>query len=101
METSGVSLEDIDLVAVTQGPGSFTGIRIGIAAAKGIAFGGKPCCGVSTLEAMAYMLSGINCKALCVMDARCSQETVNLRLHLRTMSVGLHMVWTPTTASVS
>ncbi len=73
METSGVSLEDIDLVAVAHGPGSFTGIRIGIAAAKGIAFGGKPCCGVSTLEAMAYMLGGIDCVALCVMDARCSQ----------------------------
>ncbi len=73
MDTAGVSLEDIDLVAVAQGPGSFTGIRIGIAAVKGLAFAGKECCGVSTLEAMAYMLSGINCVALCVMDARCSQ----------------------------
>ena len=73
MDTAGVELSDIDLVAVAHGPGSFTGIRIGIAAVKGIAFGGKECCGVSTLEAMAYNLRGIDCVALCAMDARCSQ----------------------------
>ncbi len=73
MDTAGVDLSDIDLVAVAHGPGSFTGIRIGIAAVKGIAFGGKECCGVSTLEAMAYNLKGTDCVALCAMDARCSQ----------------------------
>ncbi len=73
MDTAGVTLSDIDLVAVAHGPGSFTGIRIGIAAVKGIAFGGKECCGVSTLEAMAYNLKGTDCVALCAMDARCSQ----------------------------
>lgn len=73
MDTAGVTLSDIDLVAVAHGPGSFTGIRIGIAAVKGIAFGGKECCGVSTLEAMAYNLKGTDCIALCAMDARCSQ----------------------------
>ncbi|MEE1283868.1 MAG: tRNA (adenosine(37)-N6)-threonylcarbamoyltransferase complex dimerization subunit type 1 TsaB [Acutalibacteraceae bacterium] len=73
MDTAGVTLDDIDLIAVAHGPGSFTGVRIGIAAVKGIAFGGKACCGVSTLEAMAYNLKGIDCVALCAMDARCSQ----------------------------
>lgn len=73
MDTAGVTLNDIDLVAVAHGPGSFTGIRIGIAAVKGIAFGGKECCGVSTLEGMAYNLKGTDCVALCAMDARCSQ----------------------------
>lgn len=73
MDTAGVELSDIDLVAVAHGPGSFTGIRIGIAAVKGIAFGGKECCGVSTLEGMAYNLKGTDCVALCAMDARCSQ----------------------------
>ena len=50
----GLSLEEIDVVAVAAGPGSFTGLRIGVAAAKGLAWAGdKPCAGVSTLEAMA------------------------------------------------
>ena len=73
MDTAGVTLDDIDLLAVAHGPGSFTGVRIGIAAVKGIAFGGKKCCGISTLEAMAYNLKGLDCVALCAMDARCSQ----------------------------
>ncbi len=73
MDTAGVTLSDIDTVAVAHGPGSFTGVRIGIAAVKGIAFGGKKCCGISTLEAMAYNLKGFDCVALCAMDARCSQ----------------------------
>lgn len=73
LKTAGVTMQEIDLVAVANGPGSFTGIRIGVAAAKGLAYGGKKCLGVSTLEAMAYNLDGLNCIALCAMDARCSQ----------------------------
>ena len=65
---------DIDLFAVAHGPGSFTGIRIGVATAKGLAWAlEKPVCGVSTLEAMAWQaahLDGIICP---VMDARRSQ----------------------------
>ncbi len=52
-----MKVSDVDCVAVSIGPGSFTGIRIGVAAAKGLCWGGdKPCIGVSTLEAMAHQL---------------------------------------------
>ena len=50
-----VALQDIGLFAVSAGPGSFTGVRIGVSAVKGLALAqSKPCVGVSTLEAMAY-----------------------------------------------
>ncbi len=66
--------KDVTAVAVAEGPGSFTGVRIGVAAAKGFAWGGElPCYGVSTLEAMAENL-GIYQGYVCpVMDARRSQ----------------------------
>ncbi|MDR0862393.1 MAG: tRNA (adenosine(37)-N6)-threonylcarbamoyltransferase complex dimerization subunit type 1 TsaB [Oscillospiraceae bacterium] len=68
------SLQDVDRLAVSVGPGSFTGVRIGVAAAKGLAWGADlPICGVSTLEAMAS-LPEIEGVILCpVMDARRSQ----------------------------
>ncbi len=68
-------LSDIDAVAVARGPGSFTGVRIGVAAAKGICWGGeKPVVGVSTLEAMAWQGEGAGDYVICpAMDARRGQ----------------------------
>lgn len=70
-----IKIDSIDVVAVAKGPGSFTGIRIGTAAAKGIAWAAeKPVCGVSTLEAMAYYLIDREDAVICpVMDARRNQ----------------------------
>lgn len=69
-----ISLDSIDLFACSVGPGSFTGIRIGVAAIKGLCDGlGKKCVAVSTLEALAYNLLGRSCTAVSVMDARCNQ----------------------------
>lgn len=74
LKNTGLSVNDIDVVAVNAGPGSFTGVRIGVAAVKGIAFPkNMPCVSVSTLESMAYNMLGNNCVVCSVMDARCSQ----------------------------
>lgn len=74
LKQCGKTVADVTAVAVAEGPGSFTGVRIGVAAAKGFAWGGElPCYGVSTLEAMAEHL-GIYQGYVCpCMDARRSQ----------------------------
>ena len=70
----GVTADDIDAFAATTGPGSFTGVRIGAATVKGLAFGtGKPCIEVSTLEAIAENLSARDGLICPVMNARRSQ----------------------------
>ncbi len=74
LKSCGRTPGDVQAVAVAAGPGSFTGVRIGVAAAKGFAWGGSlPCYGVSTLEAMAYQLGAWQGYVLPVMDARRQQ----------------------------
>ena len=74
LKQCGMCARDVDAVAVANGPGSFTGVRIGVAAAKGFAWGREiPCVGVSTLEAMALALGAWQGYVCPVMDARRSQ----------------------------
>ncbi len=74
LENAELAAGDLDAVAVARGPGSFTGIRIGVAAAKGLAFGlDKPVVGVSTLEAMARNIAHVDGTVVCAMDARRNQ----------------------------
>ena len=74
LKQCGLTPADVQAVAVAAGPGSFTGVRIGVAAAKGFAWGGQlPCYGISTLEAMAESLGVFQGYVCPVMDARRSQ----------------------------
>ncbi len=76
LDAAGVKIADVDCLAVAQGPGSFTGIRIGVSAVKGLAWAAeKPAVGVSTLEAMAYhgLAAGEGALVCCCMDARRAQ----------------------------
>ena len=74
LKQCGVTVQDLTHVAVAEGPGSFTGVRIGVTAAKGLSWGGElPCCGVSTLESMARSLGAYRGFVCPVMDARRSQ----------------------------
>lgn len=74
LRAADLTCANMDLIAVAQGPGSFTGLRIGVSAAKGLAWTlDTPCCGVSTLLAMAQNLRHISGLIICAMDARRNQ----------------------------
>ena len=74
LKNTGLKLEDMDVIAVAAGPGSFTGIRIGVAAAKGLAWPqDKLCAPCSTLESMAWQCAHMEGEICAVMDARRKQ----------------------------
>ena len=74
LKISGYTVDDVDLFACSVGPGSFTGVRIGVSTVKGLAFGkNKPCVCVSTLEAIAESVAVHNGLICPVMNARRSQ----------------------------
>ena len=76
LKNAGIQLAEVDRFAVAHGPGSFTGVRIGVAAVKGLAWAAeKPAVGVSTLEAMAWhgVAAGEGSLICCAMDARRNQ----------------------------
>ena len=74
LKNSKTELKDISAIAVSSGPGSFTGLRIAAALLKGLAEPlNIPCIGVSTLEAMAAVHTDLDAVLCCVMDARCKQ----------------------------
>lgn len=74
LKSTGIDIKDIDTFAVSAGPGSFTGVRIGVSALKGLADAqDKPCFSVSSLEAIAYPFMNFDGIVCAVMDARCNQ----------------------------
>lgn len=94
LKAAGITLSDIDLVAVSHGPGSFTGLRIGIGTVKGICQGsGKKCIGISTLEALAYGFEGQDVWVCPVMDARCNQVYTALFEGRNSLTGGINRIW--------
>lgn len=79
LEDSGITLDDIDVIGVSKGPGSFTGIRIGMACAQGIAHGlNKPMIGVNSLDGLAYNLMGDKALICPMIDAQRNEVYTSL-----------------------
>lgn len=71
LDKAGLEVNDLDALAVTVGPGAFTGLRIGLASARGFgAASGLPVIGVTTLETLAYGVGEQDCPVLCALDAK-------------------------------
>ena len=91
LSASGLSCRDMDLFAVAAGPGSFTGVRLGVCAAKGFAHAtGKPCAPVHALEALSMNLAGFDGLVCPILDARrgqvyCAAFDVSSGMPRRTM----------------
>ena len=74
MRASGLACADVDCFAAVAGPGSFTGVRIGVCAVKGLAHAvGKPCARIDALEALAMNFAGFDGVVCPILDARRSQ----------------------------
>ena len=83
LKNAGLTLPELDLFAVAVGPGSFTGIRIGVSTLKGLAWAlDRPCAACSTLEAMAWQVAHMGAELCPVMDARRGQ-VYNARFTVR------------------
>jgi len=79
MKQAGVQFTDLDRIAVAKGPGSFTGIRIGISAARGLALAAsKPVLGVNSLEALAHGICSTGRPILAGLDAKRGQVYVQI-----------------------
>jgi tRNA threonylcarbamoyladenosine biosynthesis protein TsaB len=79
LKNLGIAFSDVGLFAASVGPGSFTGVRIGVSLVKGLAFGkGTPCVAVDTLEALAENLAGVTGIIIPVMNARRGQVYTSL-----------------------
>lgn len=74
VQSTGLDLKEVDAIAIAAGPGSFTGLRIGSATAKGLGLAlKKPIVPVSTVDALAYNMYGTDCLVCPIMDARRNQ----------------------------